>query len=103
MAHQKTRFGDAKTLRWDLERDLTAVTEARVIIENAPAGNTVLDRVATITGAAAGEIELVLNPATDYGPGKLQGGRWYVHKVVTTPGPITHPTEGWGRLYCEWP
>jgi hypothetical protein len=48
-------------------------------------------------------VSLVLSPATDYGAGKLQGGRWYVYKIVTQPGPLTHPTVGWGRLYCEWP
>lgn len=101
-----TRYGDAKTLHMDLERDLTAptaVTEARLVVLNAPNGAVVLNRVCTITDGPAGEVELTLNPALDYGPGKLEGGRRYVHKVVTAPGPLTHPTVGWGRFYVEWP
>jgi hypothetical protein len=97
---QRTKYGDAKTLRWALGRDLTAV-EATVVASVCPGGPVVLERVATIEDAPAGVLSVTLL-TSDYGPGKIQAGRWYMVDVVTEPGPLTHPTVRWGRLYCEY-
>lgn len=99
MAHTVKR-GDAKTLRWDLGRDLTAVSTARVIISGDEGGTPVVDRNGTIDSPpTAGIVSLTL-VAGDYGAGKLVvRTRPYLVEVETAPGPLTHPDSGHELLY----
>lgn len=97
MAHIVKR-GDAKTLRWDLGRDLTAVSTARVIIAPEPGGTAAVDRNGAIDSpATAGIVSLTL-AAGDYGAGKLVAGNEYVVEIETSPGPLTHPDTGYEKL-----
>lgn len=90
--------GDGKTLRWDLGRDLSAVTEARVIIARRAGQTPVVDRPGVIESPAAdGVVSLTLAP-DDYGDGLLEAGRTYVVEVETEPGPLTHPDSGYEKL-----
>lgn len=93
MAHTVKR-GDAKTLRWDLGRDLTAVVTARVIVSESPGATPVVDRNGTIDSpATAGIVSLTL-AAGDYAANKLVAGHDYYVEIETTPGPLTHPDTG---------
>lgn len=97
MAHIVKR-GDAKTLRWQLGRDLTAVSTTRVIIAPQPGGTAAVDRAGTIdTPATAGIVSLTL-AVGDYGAGKLIAGNEYFVEIETTPGPLTHPDTGYEKL-----
>jgi hypothetical protein len=98
MAHTVKR-GDTKTLRWDLGRDLTGVSTARVIISPTPGATPVLDRNGVIDSpATAGIVSLAL-AAGDYGAAKLEVGTvpYYV-EIKTSPGPLTHPNNTYERL-----
>jgi hypothetical protein len=101
MSHRVKR-GDLKTLRWNLGRDLTGVTRARVVIAPHPGAAPILDRDGVVeeppTSGLVG-LELL---AGDYGPGKLEPrSAHYVVEVETWPGPLTHPDDGhqYERLY----
>lgn len=84
--------GDLKTLRWNLGRDLTGVTTARVIIA-AKAGDTpVVDRNGVIDDIPTGIVSLALT-AADWGVGKLEAGNTYQVEIETSPGPLTHPDD----------
>lgn len=99
MAHIVKR-GDAKTLRWNLGRDLTLVSTARVIIAPSPGATAAVDRNGVIDSpATAGIVSLGL-VVGDYGVGKLEAGREYFVEIETLPGPLTHPDEaGYERLH----
>ena len=89
--------GDAKTLRWNLGRDLTGVTEARVIIAVQPGVAPAVDRAGVIESPTANGIVHLALTTDDYGTGKLQPGVYYV-EVETSPGPLTHPDDGYETL-----
>ena len=93
MAHTVKR-GDAKTLRWNLGRDLTAVVTARVIIAESPGATPVIDRAGVVDAPpTAGIVSLAL-VAGDYAANKLVAGRDYYVEIETSPGPLTHPDAG---------
>jgi len=97
MPHE-IKEGDAKTLRWNLARDLTAVSTARVIISAGPNSTPVLDRNGAIDApASAGIVSLAL-VAGDYAANKLVGGNVYRVEIETSPGPLTHPEGGYETL-----
>jgi hypothetical protein len=91
--------GDTKTLRWNLGRDLSGVTTAKVIIKSDPVASPAVERNGTIDDASGGIVSLPL-ATTDYGSGKL-----YVRpdpflvEVETQPGPLTHPDDGYELVY----
>jgi hypothetical protein len=91
--------GDTKTLRWNLGRDLSGVTEAKVIVKPDPAATPAVQRNGTIDDAVGGIVSLPLI-ASDYDVGKL-----YVRpdpflvEVQTQPGPLTHPDDGYELIY----
>lgn len=91
--------GDTKTLRWNLGRDLTAVTQARVIISREVAVATpAVDRNGVIDAPpSAGIVSLAL-VAGDYAAGKLEAGLYRV-EIETQPGPLTHPDSGYELLH----
>jgi hypothetical protein len=90
--------GDAKTLRWDLGRDLTGVSTARVIISPRIGATPAVDRDGVIDSpATAGIVSLALL-VTDYGSTKLQAGQSYLVEIETMPGPLTHPEVDYERL-----
>jgi hypothetical protein len=90
--------GDGKTLRWNLSRDLSGVSSARVIICRSVGASPVVDRAGNVDSpATAGVVSLALTPA-DYGTGLLEVGNVYLVEVETLPGPLTHPEEGYGIL-----
>jgi len=92
MAHIVKR-GDAKTLRWDLGRDLTGIS-ARVIVAPSPGATPAVDRSGVVDSpATAGIVSLTL-ATSDYGAGKLEAGRDYYVEIETSPGPLTHPDIG---------
>jgi hypothetical protein len=93
MAHTVKR-GDAKTLRWNLGRDLTAVSIARVIIAPSPGATPAVDRNGVIDAPpTAGIVSLAL-AAGDYAANKLVAGKDYYVEIETSPGPLTHPDTG---------
>ena len=94
--------GDARTLRWNLGRDLSGVTSARVIISVRPGDTPAVDREAEIDDPPEdGIISLTLGP-DDYGSSALSvHGRdqmEYQVEVETEPGPLTHPDDGYETL-----
>lgn len=91
-SNHSVKRGDAKTIKWDLGRDLTAVTSARVIIGKLGA-TPVIDRNGTIDDAVNGIVSLALTP-TDYAADKLVAGEVYQVEIETSPGPLTHPDGG---------
>lgn len=98
MAEQHSvKRGDAKTLKWNLGRDLSAATSARVIIAAAVGATPAIDRDGVIESPASdGIVSLELDPATDYAAGKLEltadgGRRQYLVEIEVQPGPLTHP------------
>ena len=101
MAHTVKR-GDAKTLRWDLGRDLTAVVTARVLISADEGATPIVDRNGTIDAPpTAGIVSLAL-VAGDYGAGKLVARtNPYFVEVETAPGPLSHPDNGHELLYVR--
>jgi hypothetical protein len=93
MPHTVKR-GDAKTLQWNLGRDLSDVDTARVLIASHPGATAIIDRNAVIDDPATdGTIHVAL-AATDYGAGKLIArSQPYVVEIETLPGPLTHPDD----------
>jgi hypothetical protein len=94
--------GDARTLRWDLGRDLTGVTAARVIISVRAGDTPAIDRDGTIDDPpTTGIVSLTLGP-DDYSTTKLSvHGRdhmTYQVEIETQPGPLTHPDNGYETL-----
>jgi hypothetical protein len=85
--------GDAKTLQWNLGRDLTGVTTARVIIKATPSATAAVDRNGSIVAPATGGIVSLALLTTDYAPGKLEADRTYLVEIETQPGPLTHPDD----------
>lgn len=84
------KYGDAKTLVFDLDRNLTAVASARVRIAETIGGALAVDRDGSITDIPNGIVQLGLL-TTDYGTNKLEAGKLYYIEVETLPGPLTHP------------
>jgi len=101
MSHSVKR-GDIKTLRWNLGRDLTGVSTARVLIKAHPTATAAIERNGTIdTPITAGIVSLALQ-AGDYAAGKLTPrSQPYLVEVETSPGPLTHPDDDhqYERLY----
>jgi hypothetical protein len=101
MPHSIKR-GDTKTIRWNLGRDLTGTSQARVIIKPHPTATAALDRNGVIdTPPSAGIVSLAL-VAGDYGTGKLTPrAAPYLVEIETSPGPLTHPDDPhqYERLY----
>jgi hypothetical protein len=105
MPHNIKR-GDTKALQWNLGRDLTAVTTARVIIKAPGASAAAVDRNGTIVSPPTGGIVSLALQTNDYGAGKLEvtGAPdlpHYLVEIETSPGPLTHPDDAHGheRLY----
>lgn len=105
MADIDVKYGDAKTLRIDLERDLTAVDSARIVIARRAGQEAVVDRageIVTASGAAYPSVVELRLSASDFGAGddKLQGGREYKLEVPTLTGDeeLTHPDDGYLTL-----
>ena len=97
MGHTVKR-DDTKTLRWDLDRDLTTVDTARVIVAVTPGGTPVLDRDGTIDSPATDGIVSLTLATSDYGASKLEVGPQYLVEIETSPGPLTHPDTGYETL-----
>jgi len=86
-------YGDAKPLKWDLGRDLSDVTEIRVLIAKDATSTPVVDEVVLPLGDPVdGIIQYTLDPVADFAENKLEPGEWLV-KVRTEPGPLTHPDD----------
>lgn len=90
--------GDLKTLKWNLGRDLTGVTSARVIIATKAGAVPAVDRNGVVVSPATDGIVSLALTAADYGVGKLEAGNVYLVEVETTPGPLTHP-DGTSQPY----
>ena len=91
--------GDAKTLRWNLGRDLSGVTTAKVVIKSDPVASPVVERNASIDDAVGGIVSLPLTTA-DYGTAKLHvRPDPFLVEVETQPGPLTHPDDGYELVY----
>lgn len=96
MAHVIKR-GDLRTLRWNLERDLTGVSAARVVIADRR-GAVAVDRAGAIDApATAGIVSLALQSG-DWAAGKLAADTSYRVEIETSPGPVTHPDSGYEAL-----
>lgn len=96
MAGHHIKRGDTVTLRWNLGRDLTGVTVARVIIAAEPGEVPVIDRSGVIdTPASDGVVSLGITTA-DYGVGLLEAGKRYLVEVEADG--ITHPDQGYEQL-----
>lgn len=91
---KSVKRGDTKTLRWNLGRDLTGVSTARVVIKPHPTATAAIDRNGTIdTPVTAGIVSLPLL-TTDYSPTKLYPrSQPFLVEIETMPGPLTHPDE----------
>lgn len=82
--------GDAKTLVFNLGRNLTGVASATVRIAETIGGVLAVNRAGVITDVPNGIVQLGLL-TSDYGVGKLEAGKQYYIEVETLPGPLTHP------------
>jgi len=104
MSHTVKR-GDTKTLQWNLGRDLTDVTTARVLIKPTPAGTAAVDRNGVIVNPPTNGIVSLALLTSDYGAGKLEVNTrdrpYYYVEIETSPGPLTHPDDAhaYERLY----
>jgi hypothetical protein len=101
MPHTAKR-GDTKTLQWNLGRDLSSVTQARVIIKPTPTGTAAVDRNGTIVPPATNGIVSLALLTTDYAASKLYPrSDPFLVEVETSPGPLTHPDDphAYERLY----
>lgn len=96
MAHN-VKYGDARTLEWQLNADLTTATGVRVIISKPGKTPPIIDRAGSIVDAPTGIVSLTLSPA-DYGDGLLQAGMSLSVEVEVSPGPVTHPDCGFEEL-----
>lgn len=95
MTELSVKEGDSKRLVFDLDRDLTGVTAARVVIASEPGATPAVDRSGVIeTPVTGGLVSLTLAPA-DYGVGKLEAGKYYKLEIETTSpsGTLTHPDD----------
>ncbi len=101
MAH-RVKYGDERTLRWQLNVDLTTATGVRVLISDEGDDTALIDRAGTIEDAANGIVSLTLDPDTDYGPGKLLAGMNAQVEVEVSPGPVTYPECGYETLSVCW-
>jgi hypothetical protein len=82
--------GDAKTLVFDLGRDLAGVASATVRIAETIGGALAVSRAGVISDVPNGIVQLGLL-TSDYAVGKLEAGKQYYMEVETLPGPLTHP------------
>ena len=101
MAHT-VKEGDARVLRWNLGRDLTGVTTARVIMSIRPGDVPALNRTGVIDDpVTSGVVSLAIGP-DDFGASKLSVyGRDhmdYLVEIELEPGPHTHPDDGYETL-----
>lgn len=106
MPHTVKR-GDLKTLRWNLGRSLSGVTEAKVLIRAPGASSPLIARNGTVDApASAGIVSLAL-VAGDWAGGMLAPTDpdgpipHYLVEIQTQPGPLTHPDDGYERLYVD--
>lgn len=95
--------GDARTLRWNLGRDLTGVDAARVIISVRPGVTPAINRAGTIEDPATDGIVSMAITGDDYAEHKLavpagRDKREFQVEIETTPGPLTHPDNGYETL-----
>lgn len=90
MPDLSVKYGDTKTLVFNLGRDLTAVASATVHIAETIGGALAVNRAGSITDIPNGVVQLPLL-AGDYGTNKLEAGKQYYVEVETLPGPLTHP------------
>lgn len=105
MPHTVKR-GDAKTLKWNLGRDLAGVTPRVIIREPAAGVAAAIDRPGAIQAPPSDGIVTLALVAGDYSPTKLRvtGSPdlpYFVVEIETTPGPLTHPDDasGYERIY----
>jgi hypothetical protein len=89
--------GDTKTLRWSLGRDLSAVSEALVVIALKPGDTPAVARAGVIEDPASDGIVALTLVVGDYAAGKLEPGVYRV-EIETTPGPLTHPDDSYETL-----
>jgi hypothetical protein len=92
-----TKVGDTKTLRWSLGRDLTTVTDARVVIALKAGDTPAVDRNGVIEDPATDGVVSLALEAGDYAAGKLEPGVYRV-EIEIEPGPLTHPDDGYETL-----
>lgn len=90
MPDLSVKYGDTKTLVFDLDRNLTGVASATVHIAETIGGTLAVSRAAAITDVTNGIVQLPLIVG-DYGTGKLEANKLYYVEVETLPGPLTHP------------
>lgn len=90
MPDVSVKRGDAKTLVFNLGRNLAGVASATVRIAETIGGVLAVNRAGTITDVPNGVVQLGLL-TSDYGVGKLEAGKQYYVEVETLPGPLTHP------------
>lgn len=90
MTDVAVKRGDAKTLVFNLGRNLAGVASATVRIAETIGGALAVNRAGVITDVPNGVVQLGLL-VSDYGVGKLEAGKQYYVEVETLPGPLTHP------------
>lgn len=90
MPDLSVKYGDAKTLVFDLDRNLTGVASVTVHIAETIGGVLAVSRAGVITDVTSGIVQFSLLVG-DYGVGKLEAGKLYYVEVETLPGPLTHP------------
>lgn len=96
MAH-RVKYGDERTLQWQLNADLTTASGVTVIISASPFKEAVIARAGTIVTPATGIVSLTLD-TSDYGTGLLEAGENYLVEVEVLPGPVTFPECGYEDL-----
>jgi hypothetical protein len=94
MSRQSVNYGDLKPLRWDLDRDCTDVTEARIFIAKEDTSTPVINEVITFDGPKADGIVKWTPTADDFATAKLTPGEWLVKiRTIQASGPLTHPDD----------
>jgi hypothetical protein len=92
MSHY-VKHGDVRTLTFNLGRNLTGVTQQRVVIRSDRKATVAVDRNGTIVGNATDGIVALALASGDYVAGKLDPSPYpYWVEIETQPGPITHPS-----------
>lgn len=93
-----SKHGDLKVLKWDLGRDLTGVSSARVIFAKSVGATPVIDRNGSLDNPTptAGIVSLQLQ-AGDFAADKAQADVEYLVEIETQPGPLTHPDDDYER------